>query len=328
MYPTRRRLLGLGAGLLALPAIAATSTSPAAAGASRELRIIEEGRVGPRLLDLAVESPALGRAVGVRLLTPRGWDGRRPGTRWPVLYLLHAGFEPRPYRTWTEETGVAAWPELLDVLVVMPEGGTVGFYADWWNHGAGGPPAWETFHLRELRPLLEDGHGAGTCRATAGLSMGGHGALTYAARHPKLFRAAASFSGPAHLLHPANQREGWPQLIQAAAQFGYDLNALWGAPEAQRPIWEAHDPYHLADRLRHTSLYLSCGDGNPGPLAPESPPDPAEALLRQLNESLVDRLTDLGLRPVTHFHTGTHHPAYGERELRSALPLLLCALRL
>jgi diacylglycerol O-acyltransferase / trehalose O-mycolyltransferase / mycolyltransferase Ag85 len=31
--------------------------------------------------------------------------------------------------------------------------------------------------------------------AVAGASMGGLGALAYAARHPGLFRAAASFSG-------------------------------------------------------------------------------------------------------------------------------------
>ncbi|WP_405956530.1 alpha/beta hydrolase [Streptomyces phaeochromogenes] len=89
-----------------------------------------------------------------------------------------------------------------DVLVVMPEGGQVGFYGNWWNHAAGGPPAWETFHLDELRPLLERHYGAGTRRAVAGLSMGGFGAVSYAARRPDLVRAAASYSGPVHLLHP------------------------------------------------------------------------------------------------------------------------------
>jgi len=88
------------------------------------------------------------------------------------------------YDSWTRETDVEELARLRQVLVVMPEGGPVGWYSDWWNHGAGGPPAWETFHLRELRQVLEAGHGAGDRRVIAGLSMGGFGALSYAARQP------------------------------------------------------------------------------------------------------------------------------------------------
>jgi hypothetical protein len=32
----------------------------------------------------------------------------------------------------------------------------------WWNHRAGGPPAVETFHLGEVRSLLERDYAAGT----------------------------------------------------------------------------------------------------------------------------------------------------------------------
>ncbi|NKZ06931.1 hypothetical protein HGB48_24795 [Actinomadura latina] len=72
---------------------------------------------------------------------------------------------------------------------------------DWWNRGGGGAPKWETFHLAELRQILERGYRAGPDRAVAGSSTGGLGALAYAARHRGLFRAAASFSGPVHTLH-------------------------------------------------------------------------------------------------------------------------------
>src|SRR3712207_7246752 len=49
-------------------------------------------------------------------------------------------------------------------------------------------PGWETFHLTELRQILERGLGAGDRRAIAGLSMGGFGAMSYAGRRPELFR--------------------------------------------------------------------------------------------------------------------------------------------
>ncbi|UIX35346.1 hypothetical protein LUX31_09930 [Streptomyces sp. GQFP] len=171
----------------------------------------------------------------MRLLTPDGWERRRHGRSWPVLYLLHGGFEPETYKTWIRESDIEDLPQLRDVLVVMPEGGQVGFYSNWRNHGSGGPPAWETFHLDELRPLLEHHYGAGTRRAVAGLSMGGFGAVSYTARRPGLFRAAASFSGPVHLLHP-RMREVWPQMEEA---YGGSLDALWGDRDTQRPVWHA-----------------------------------------------------------------------------------------
>ena len=123
----------------------------------------------------------------MRLLTPAGWrpgDGRRH----PQLWLLHGCCDT--YESWSANTDIAELPALRDVLVVMPEGGAVGFYSDW-RRG----PKWETFQLTELRKLLERDFGAGEPRAVAGLSMGGYGAMAYAARHPGLFDAAASFSG-------------------------------------------------------------------------------------------------------------------------------------
>jgi hypothetical protein len=71
-------------------------------------------------------------------------------------------------------------------------------------------PGWETFHLTELRQILERGLGAGGQRAIAGLSMGGFGAMSYAGRRPDLFRAAAAFSG---VLQHVNERPPPPRSI-------------------------------------------------------------------------------------------------------------------
>jgi len=127
------------------------------------------------------------------------------------------------YDSWTRETDVEELARLRQVLVVMPEGGPVGWYSDWWNHGAGGPPAWETFHLRELRQVLEAGHGAGDRRVIAGLSMGGFGALSYAARQPGLFHAVASYSGAVHPLTP-----GFAEGLLAFIQEEYGSTKLIG----------------------------------------------------------------------------------------------------
>ncbi len=207
---TRRAAVLLAAFLLAvsalvtgaLPARAAASAVP---GTPRETtaaggaRVVDEEQVAPRQVDLTIDSPALGTTAKVRLLTPDGWEHRRPGRHWPVLYLLHGCCGD--YTSWTALTDVASIPALRSVLVVMPEAGNVGFYSDWYNAGKAGPPAWERFHLTEVRRIVERDYGAGHRRVVAGLSMGGFGALSYAGRHPGMFRAAASYSGVVDTRH-------------------------------------------------------------------------------------------------------------------------------
>ncbi|KAF4407982.1 alpha/beta hydrolase [Streptomyces lycii] len=321
---TRRRLLTtMGLLGVAAPLTALVPSAAAAGRTSAGARVAGEQRVARRMTDLTLESPALGGRAKVRLLTPDGWERRRAGERWPVLYLLHGITDD--HQAWSRDTDVAEWPALRDVLVVMPDGGFAGFYSNWWNEGTAGPPAWETFHLYELRRLLEYGYGAGGARAVAGMSMGGFGAISYAARRPDLFRAAASFSGVVHPLHPRLL----PMFTGFKDLTGVDLGPLWGDPVAQRHIWRAHDPYHLAHRLRGTPVYLSAGDGNPGPLDPPGQPgDPEdpEAMINEVNRATAARFHAAGIPLTTHFHTGTHHPAYGGRELRRSLPILLAAL--
>src|SRR6185503_16528768 len=59
-------------------------------------------------------------------------------------------------------------------------------------------PMWETFHIEQVVPWIDANLrtvAKRTGRAIAGLSQGGFGALSYAARHPDLFTSVASFSG-------------------------------------------------------------------------------------------------------------------------------------
>ncbi|MEV0155149.1 alpha/beta hydrolase family protein [Micromonospora sp. NPDC050686] len=310
-------LAGVGA-----PATAAPTTGVTAAPvrASDGAYVSRETVVAPRQVDLTIESPALGRAANVRLLTPDGWEQRRPGDRWPVLYLLHGCCDS--YVSWTRSTDVASIPELRKVLVVMPEAGAAGWYSNWWNGGAGATPAWETFHLGEVRQITERGYGAGPRRAVAGLSMGGFGAMSYAARNPGMFRAAASFSG---VVHPLRDASFWLPFFGFSGQ---DPDDLWGDPVAQRDIWAAHDPVALAKRLRHTALFVATGDGTAGgPFDAPDRTDALEALIHAENVVFVDRLRELGIRVTTDLYgPGTHSWPYWQRELHRALPMLLDAL--
>ena len=313
-----RSRVALGAVLLA------AALGPVACGHAERDRpavaratVVAQRQVAPRIVDLTIMSPALGREAKVRLLTPDGWSSRRRAQRWPVLYLLHGCCDT--YDSWTRETDIDRLRRLRHVLVVMPESGDVGFYSNWRNDGRSGPPAWETFHLVELRGLLERRYGAGTPRAVAGLSMGGLGAMSYAARHLGMFAAAASFSG---LLHPLADTR---LILGLVSTYGPDSRALWGDPDAQRETWAAHDPTALASRLRGTRLFVSSGDGRPGPLdRSRRDRDSVEATVYRESRAFAARLRALDIPATVDFYgRGTHNWPYWERELQRALPLLL-----
>jgi S-formylglutathione hydrolase FrmB len=293
----------------------------------RAARVVAVQTLGPRLRDLTIDSPALGRRAKVRLLLPRRF-ATEPARRWPVLWLLHGCCDT--YQSWTRSTDVEDLAGLAAVLVVMPEGGQVGFYSDWYNRGRGGPPRWETFHLTELRRLLERDWRAGNRRAVAGVSMGGLGAMAYAARHPGLFQAAASYSGILDTQDPAGPIPG-PRLVQNLLRgFGEDPGSLWGDPQRQAGVWSAHNPYDLATRLRGVALFVSVGNGQPGPLDPNAPSQQArqiEQALQAENLAFTGRLRQLGIRAeVDAYGPGTHNWPYWQRELHRSLPLLRPAL--
>ena len=316
--PRRRSAALVGLALLAavLAALALrdgaapTETTRSPPGAE----VVREQRIGPRVLDLTVRSPALVADAKVRLLLPRGWT-RGSGRRWPVLYLLHGCCDT--YVSWTRSTDVEHLAALRDVLVVMPDGGQVGFYSDW----RAGRPRWESFHRRELLDILERHYGAGEPRSIAGVSMGGLGAMVYAARRPRLFRAAASFSGVLHPLRDAGV------LLGLFGAYTAEPLAVWGDPESDRDVWARHDPTELAQELRGVRLFVSSGDGRPGRFdAPAQREDPIERTVFRESRAFAGRLRALGIGFRADFYgAGRHVWRYWERELERALPLLVGA---
>ncbi|MGA3058432.1 MAG: alpha/beta hydrolase family protein [Candidatus Limnocylindrales bacterium] len=262
--------------------------------------------ISDRIMDLTIQSPAMGGYAVARLILPADFDSAPPSKTWPVLMLLHGAT-----RSHADFSDIDAAP---DALIVAPDGGAYGYYSDWWNGGKGGPPAYETFHLVELPQLVQRSWRASTRMAIAGISMGGFGAMSYAGRHPGMFVAAASISGVV-------DTRLWPRDW-------LDPN-LWGSPTAQADVWKAHNPADLVSGLRGTTLFVSYGNGQLGPLDPASATgsDTLEALLGQMNEAFTAELKRLGIpATIDAYGPGTHTGPYFDRELAKALPILRSAL--
>ena len=184
-------------------AVAALAGTAPAASADHGITLLASQRLDSRLLDLTLSTPALGTPTHVRVLLPARYREQKP-RRYPVLYLLHGSFDD--YRSWTDKGAVESITGHRKLIVVMPDGGQGGWYTNWVNRGQGGPPEWETFHIRQLIPWIDDRYRADRSRGArgiAGLSMGGFGAMTYAARHPDLFSWAGSFSGAVDIVNYA-----------------------------------------------------------------------------------------------------------------------------
>ena len=296
--------------------VATSSPFPATSGPSSRsasARIVATKRLTKREVDLTVESPAVGGQVKVRLLLPAHYQTKK-NQRWPVLYLFHGCCDS--YISWTRSTDIEQLTEHLDVLVAMPDAGDVGFYSDWQSG-----PRWETFHTIELPMLLAQNYGAGTVAAVAGLSMGGLGALDYAARHPGMFTVAASFSGIVHTRLSSDESQGYLGLIQSEGQ---DPLALWGDPDGHVDIWKQHNPYDLTPQLEGVRLFISAGNGQPGPLDKAgTSEDSIETQIGAENRAFAERVQQLGLNATIDLYgPGTHNWVYFQRELHRAWPMI------
>ncbi|NBH06280.1 alpha/beta hydrolase family protein [Amycolatopsis sp. SID8362] len=320
----RWALLALSAVLL----VAAGGVTPAVAApavADDGAKVVSETWVDARTVDLKISSPALGTTGMVRLIVPTGWAAQ-PSRTWPVLFLLHGCCEPVDYQSWDQFTDVKAFTANKDALVVMPTDGPAGMYTKWWNFGLGATPDWDTFHTAEVRQIVERGYRGGTQRAVAGLSIGGYGALAYAFKHPGMFGAAASYSGVPNTLFP-----GIPVwIIGILARAGiYNYLQLWGDSFGMRPLWSAANPYDHVDQLRGTALYISCGNGQTGPLDPPGQSDVLEPSALLSSQSFTDLLRAKGIpATVDYYGPGTHSWPYWQRALHNSWPVLAGALGL
>jgi S-formylglutathione hydrolase FrmB len=142
--------------------------------------------------------------------------------------------------------------------------------------------------------------------------------LKFAAQHPGMFAAAASFSGNVDPLH--SYCAGADGFDKPGLGCGADWTRVWGDPTipAQRDIWQRNNPYDLAPKLAGTQLYVACGDGAGW--------DPIEMQVHVESRAFVDRLHSLGIPVTSRFYDGTHGWDDWQRELRTALPLLMSSI--
>ncbi|POM26704.1 Diacylglycerol acyltransferase/mycolyltransferase Ag85B precursor [Actinomadura rubteroloni] len=350
----RRALVSLTLTVLLVPAAPALAdpspdpsptepapTEPAYVPADDGGSIAESKQVDAQTIDLTIDTPLVDTSKPrIRLYTPAGWSRTSTAT-WPIVYVYGGG--PGSYTEWAGHSDLPATAKRSRALVALVDGGKAQGFTDWYNGGRGGNPRWETFHTQEVLQLLERNFRASTNRAVMGISSGGQGALTYASRHPGLFKFAACFSSLLHITAP-----GLPEAMMFTDYARPeptvpDPLAKWGDPAADRRNWLDHDPYEQAEGLRGTRLFVSAGDGTQGPLDEDlatliaknglnglqiyTEGAVSETLVASTTADFLDRLGQLGIPVTTDLYgPGFHQWKYWDREYKKAWPLIMDAI--
>ncbi|MEI6681187.1 MAG: alpha/beta hydrolase family protein [Bacteroidota bacterium] len=141
---------------------------------------------------VTVYSTAMHKNIKCVIIKPDTYTKKQG--KYGVIYLLH-GYSDR-YDTWIKTVpALKEYADLLQVIIACPDGGFSSWYFD---SPVDSSCKYETHVSKEVVNYLDRyyhtfadrGH-----RGIAGLSMGGHGALYLALRHPDIFGAAGSMSG-------------------------------------------------------------------------------------------------------------------------------------
>jgi S-formylglutathione hydrolase FrmB len=279
----------------------------------------------PRLYELEVSTSALPSPVDMRIMLPTNYN---PSQQYPVLYLFDG--TSGAASDWTALGDAEQTTAGLPLIVVMPNIDLDGNGGGWCTNWSNGAENWETFHIDQLIPWVDQNlptiaNRSG--RAIAGLSQGGFCSMTYAARHPDLFSIALGYSGAPDIWFDKPAYAG-AKLIINATETGLDgvaPDTFFGNSVTDQLGWAAHDPATLAENLADTKMYMYWGNGFPGPYDTGSAATPGEQNLIEGaiyydNEFFQQRLDSLGIPAYFDaYGNGTHSWPYWAQDLKLSI---------
>ena len=199
---------------------------------------------------LVIQSPSMQKTLKAGVVTPDSYQKKKNGP-YPVLYLLH-GYSGN-FSNWLK---VPPQQELLQtmadkyqLIIVTPDGG----YSSWYYNSPTDPKSqYETFITQELVQQVDSWYRTQknkSGRFISGLSMGGHGALYLATRHPELYLAAASMSGSVNVAG-IDRKNLLPSI-----------EAVLGPKHENQQLYEANSIVHMVPQLKTSGLHfmIDCG---------------------------------------------------------------------
>ena len=220
---------------------------------------VQQGKV---LESLSMESKILDREVLYTVYLPPGYEANQ--REYPVLYLLHGytGNETDWIQfgqaNYIADHAIAAG-EITPMIIVTPDGRN-----DWYVNSSDGTVLYEDMFINEIIPFIEKTYavrGTKEFRAISGLSMGGHGSLIMALRHPELFSVCVPLSAAIYT------EEQWMSFDQESYDnyFGPIYGKGLEGDARHTENFKKYSAINLvknqpADSIARVKFYIDCGD--------------------------------------------------------------------
>jgi S-formylglutathione hydrolase FrmB len=191
---------------------------------------------------VSIKSPSMDKIVKNVIITPDTYKNNQSTN---VLYLLHGAWGC--YSDWILKVpNITKLADQYNIMIVCPDGDQFGWYLD--------SPLlkefqYETYLSKELINYVDKNYKTNNKkngRAIAGLSMGGHGALSLAIKHQNLYGAAGSMSGALDIC----TKRGYYEIDRKLGKYAQNIE-----------LWKKNSVYHLIDYLENNSLkiIIDCG---------------------------------------------------------------------
>ncbi len=193
---------------------------------------------------LDIKSKCMDKNIRTVVITPDGYDAAA-GKKYPVVYLLHG--HSGNYRSWVKDVPtIKKAADELGLIVVCPDGGFNSWYI---NSPVNDSVKYDTHISEELIPYIDANYRTiadRKARAVSGYSMGGHGALYLALKHPDLFANVGSICGGVDLRPFPNN---------------WQLKRILGDPQTSPGNWDAYSVINLVDGLTkgQLNMMIDCG---------------------------------------------------------------------
>lgn len=187
-------------------------------------------------------SKSMRKEIKAVIITPEHYSTNK---RYPVVYLLH-GYSGN-YSDWIIKVPeIKQWADVYNFIIVCADGNKGSWYFD---SPVDTASKYETYVSTELVNWVDQHYSTikkRSGRAITGLSMGGHGALYLASKHPNTFGAAGSMSGGVDIRpFPDN----------------WNIKDVLGSYADHPDNWEKNTVINMTGLLKQASLYLiiDCG---------------------------------------------------------------------
>ncbi len=208
---------------------------------------LSESAFAAQVDTLEIFSTTMRKNIKCLIVAPDNY--RATGQPYPVLYLLH-GWSGN-FAGWLGDAPqLKQHADAYQMLIVCPDGGYDSWYLD---SPVDSTVRYDTYISKEVVGFIDYYYNTrreSSGRAIAGLSMGGHGAISLAIKHSETFGAAGSMAGGLDL-RPFKKND-------------WDLKTVLGNPLTDWQNWENASAINLVPRLkgRELPMMIDCGLGD------------------------------------------------------------------